>query len=218
MNNVSVGWRQARIFTSDFSHQWYFGLLANFAIPFAKQYPETPFWFTRYTIRHSTGEDNGDTYITELPARFLQPQTNTHFSIRFRFCPAADEEAFLESLFPDPQTGTHWHSHFLSYDALGEFAGVRFCSSPDIARRLRRTNLLVRLLHANCVFVLDAIQLDGGAWRFEPNNEFTNRFSTNPFQSVIHLLSQITGPNGHEPLPLFWRDAANGNYITVASC
>ncbi|MHA3773645.1 hypothetical protein ACXR0O_19085 [Verrucomicrobiota bacterium sgz303538] len=194
-NNISVGWRQARIFTSDFSDHWYFGLLAAFAVPFAAKYPETPFWFTRYNLPKGAGDDN-DTKIDDLPANFLQAPTNTHFSIRFRFCPLTDEEAFLESLF----TASFWRSDFRAYDVLGEFGGSRFCTTTDITSRLRRTKRTVNLLHAHSLFVLDAFN---GTNAFEENSDGQNAFNKSTFLSTLHLFNNVCGTSDGKGFHLY---------------
>jgi hypothetical protein len=213
MNNIYVGWRQVRIFTSDFSDQWYFGLLAAFGIPFAAKYPETPFWFSRYTgNRTNPSDDTADTEISKLQDPYLNA-AQEHRSLRFRFCASSDEEAFLEALF----TAKFWHSGFLPFNALKQFSEGRFGSATDVPRRLKRTNAVARLLHANCLFVLDVLQDHSGTWRFESNGDHLNRFSQNPFQTVIHLLSQVTGPDGHTPLPLYWIDPSTNQRILTAT-
>lgn len=216
MNNISVGWRQTRIFTSDFSEQWYLGLLATFAVPIAERYPETPFWFSRYEC--PLGSDDGDTDIKNLPARFLQPATQRHFSLRFRFCPTSDEEAFLEGLFPDPHTGSHWRSHFLSYDALGEFGGPRFCTSTEIAKRLKRMSILVRLFHANSLFILDSIQTAAGRHSFDVNVDPQNQlFYSTTFFSTVHLLVSVAGLKDSKALPVFWQHPQDPNRFLHAT-
>lgn len=209
--DFSIGWRQVRIFTSDFSDQWYLGILAAFAVPLSNKYPRTAFFFSRYALPINSGDD-GDTKIDQLPPNFLQPKTNNHFSVRLRFCPNSDEEAYLESLF----TATHWHSTFLPYDGFSEFSSGRFCSCADIASRIRRASVLIHLLHTNCLFVLDMMQNNGGKWQFETNADGLNRFCGNSFQSVMHMASQVTGIDGTNPLPLYWHDKATGKYVLTA--
>jgi hypothetical protein len=149
---MNSNWRQVRIFTSDFTDQWYFGLLAAFAVPFATRFPKTPFWFTRYTgDRNNPKDDIEDTEIAKLEAPYLNANQE-HRSLRFRFCPASDEEAFLEALF----TATFWYSGFLSFNILTQFGGSRFCPATDIAARERRAKIVGRLLYAHSLFVLDA--------------------------------------------------------------
>ncbi len=188
MKHISAGWRQSRIFTSDFSPQWYFGLLATFAVPFASKYPDTPFWFTRYRVPKGAGDDN-DTKIDELPADFLQAPANTHCSLRFRFCPAADEEAFLESLF----NASFWRSDFRPFDALNELSGPRFCTATDFTSRLRRTKRLANMLHAHCLFVLDTFNGRDG---FEENLDGQNAFNKSAFLSTLHLFNNVCGTSG----------------------
>jgi hypothetical protein len=198
MNDISVGWRQVRIFTSDFSEQWYFGLLAAFAAPFAERYPETPFWFTRYTaVRGAPNEDKDDTRIEEIQVPYLST-TNEHRSIRFRFQPSSDEEAFLESLF----TAAFWRSDFRGYDVLSEFGGSRFCVSTDINQRMRRTAILAGLFHHNSLLVLHAINQGDGPHQLEINkhNENTDYHST--FVSVHHIVANPMGQTNGARLPL----------------
>jgi hypothetical protein len=204
---MHFNWRQVRIFTSDFSPQWYLGLLARFAVPFATEYPDTPFWFTRYTGDRKLGanDDVADTSPNNLAVPYLNA-AQEHRSIRFRFSPLADEEAFLESR----RTPTFWYSEFLPFNALKNFSEGRFGSSDDVAARKRRAMAVGRLLHTNCRFVLDVLEQDNGVWRFASNADNLNRFSGNPFQTMIHLMSQVMGPDGATPLPLYWRDPANG--------
>jgi len=90
-NDFNGNWRQVRIFTSDFSEQWYYGLLNRFALPLAKKYPNTPLWFTRY----NDPEDRGDTNFKALPINFKSG--DNHCSLRLRFCPSSDEEQFIIS-------------------------------------------------------------------------------------------------------------------------
>ena len=211
MNN---NWRQVRIFTSDFSDQWYFGLLAAFAVPFAAKYPETPFWFTRYTGDRKRGEqdDAADTTIVELKDLYLNA-AQEHRSLRFRFCLFSDEEAFLEALF----TNKFWCSGFLPFNTFVQFGTGRFGSDPDIDSRLKRASAVAQLLYANCLYVLDVFQQRNGAWSFEPSADGLNRFSANTFQTMIHLMAQVMGKNGHEPLPLFWQDPNNQhNFIPTS--
>ena len=211
MNN---NWRQVRIFTSDFGEQWYFGLLAAFAVPLATHYPETPLWFTRYTgDRKKPQDDVDDTDPNELKAPYLNA-AQEHRSIRLRFCPSSDEESFLGALF----TNQFWHSSFLPFNALQAFSTGRFGSATDMPARIKRTTAVANLLHANCRFILDVFQQHNGVWRFEPNGDGLNFVSGNTFQTMIHLMAQVVGKNGHEPLPLFWQDPNNqNNFIPTAT-
>lgn len=200
---MNIGWRQTRIFTSDFSDQWYFDLLTTFVVPFVQKYPETPFWFTRYTdIRNRNGEDISDTEISKLPTHFLKPQTNEHFSLRLRFCSTSDEEAFLVSLFTDK----FWKFDFRNYDVLGEFGSSRFCPSTEISARLKRMSILVRLFHANSLFILDSIVTENGVFRFEENIDSQNKdFYSTTFFSTVHLLVSVAGTKDRKELPVFWQ-------------
>ena len=199
---MNHSWRQVRIFTSDFTEQWYLELLTTFAVPFAAKYPETPFWFTRYTgDRTNPHDDIADTEIDRLRSPYLNAAQN-HLSLRFRFSPSSDEEAFLEAL----STNRFWFSGFLPFNALQQFSTGRFFADPEIAKRLKRADAVARLLHANCLFTLDMLQQHDGAWRFEPNVDSANFAVGNAFQTMIHLMVQVAGKNAHEPLPLFWRE------------
>jgi hypothetical protein len=210
MNNISVGWRQSRIFTSDFSEQWYFGLLATFAVPFAAKYPETPFWFTRYNLPKGAGDDN-DTKIEDLPANFLQDKSNCHFSLRFRFQPSSDEEAFLESLF----TASFWRSDFRAYDVLGEFGGSRFCPAIDINARVKRTKLTAQLLYAHCLLVLDAFN---GKNAFEENLDGQNAFNKSTFLSTLHLFNNVCGTSNGKGFDLYAFDRSLDDQPPFRGC
>ncbi len=209
MNDLSTNWRQLRIFTSDFSAQWYVGLLATFVIPFAKKYPETPLWFTRYTgIRNTLGEDVADTDINALSFPYLvqdHQQQLHHSSLRFRFRVVTDEEIFLKSLLDSK----FWWSGFLDFKAYENLSEGRFGSSIDTSARSRRANAVINLLDANCRYALDLLQENNGKWSFERNSDSLNRFSGNPFQTMAHLLLQIMGKNEVEPLPLYWSDPSH---------
>ncbi|MES2467480.1 MAG: hypothetical protein V4675_09285 [Verrucomicrobiota bacterium] len=196
MQPTDIGWRQVRIFTSDFSAKGYFGLLTTFAKAFAEKYPETPFWFSRYALR--VGVDDADTDISALPPTFLHP-LDLHFSIRFRFRPAGDEEIFLESLFGP----TFWRSDFRIYDVLGELGSERFCPNPDLQNRLRRVALLSRLLHSHCLFLLDTIGPDS---TFEVNGHEQNHFYKSTFLSTLHLFNNVVGQSGGEGFNLYALD------------
>ncbi len=197
----AIGWRQSRIFTSNFSAQWYFDILANVVLPFSQQFPDSPFFFTRYVVPRG-GPDDGDTDINQLPANFLQntSEGNIHRSIRLRFCAAGAEEASLEQLIR--ANAAYWYHDFRHYDVLGEFGGPRFCPSSDISFRMRRTQLLGSLLHTNSLFVLHSMQQNGGNWAFERNTHQENRPFDATFISVLHLLNQPSGKNDGKKLPL----------------
>ena len=196
MQTTDIGWRQVRIFTSDFSAKSYFGLLTTFAKAFAERYPETPFWFSRYAS--AAGADDGDTDIGALPPKYLHLQ-KMHFSIRFRFCPRSDEEIFMETLFGD----TFWRSDFRMYDILNDLGSERFCPSPDLAKRLRRVALLSRLLHAHCLFLLDTLGPDS---TFELNRHEQNRFYKSTFLSTLHLFNNVVGQSGGDGFHLYAMD------------
>lgn len=212
-SSMNHNWRQVRIFTSDFTEQWYLGLLTTFAVPFAAKYPETPFWFTRYTGKRThPSDDIADTEIGSLSSPYLDA-AQSHLSLRFRFSPSSDEKTFLESL----STSRFWYSGFLPFNAFQQFSSGRFCADPETAKRLKRADAVARLLHANCLFTLNMLQQHNDAWRFEPNADSANFAVGNAFQTMIHLMTQITGKNAHEPLPLFWQDPNTPqNFIPAA--
>lgn len=183
---MNTNWRQVRIFTSDFSDQWYFGLLRAFVVPFAARYPATPFWFTRYTgDRNDPNDDGADTRIADLQAPYLNA-AKEHCSLRFRFCPSCDEEAFLEALF----TATFWYSSFLPFNLITQFGGSRFCPATDITARERRATLLGQVLYAHSLFVLDAFN---GNDAFEENLDQLNAFNKSTFLSTLHLFNNVCG-------------------------
>lgn len=204
-----IGWRQSRIFTSDFGAQWYFNILANVVVPFAHQFPNTPFFFSRYQVPF--GQDDGDTNINELPPNFLENTANgqVHRSIRLRFCPSATEEAALKELIE--ANAVYWHYDFRAYDVLGEFGGSRFCPSFDISFCLRRTHLLGSLLYINSLFVLHSMRQVGENWTFERNTHEQNRPFDATFISVLHMLNQPCGQNNGEKLPILIPDPQHPN-------
>ncbi|MBE7157165.1 MAG: hypothetical protein INR62_01795 [Rhodospirillales bacterium] len=208
MNNP---WRQVRIFTSDFSDQWYFGFLQAFAVPFASRYPETPFWFTRYTgNRNDPNDDKDDTQITDLRSPFLSTSQD-HRSLRLRFCPAADEESFLDTLF----TAKFWRSGFLPFDSLGQLGGSRFCSSTIPAARERRATLLAQSLCAHSRYVLDAFN---GTDAFEENLDQENSFNKSAFTSTLHLYNNVCGTSDGNKFPLYILDIDSGSGNIRAGC
>lgn len=209
MHSTDIGWRQVRIFTSDFSAKGYFGLLTTFPKALAERYPETPFWFSRYAS--PAGTDEGDANLSALPAKFLHPQ-NLHLSIRLRFLPRSDEEAFLETLFGD----AFWRSDFRFYDVLSDLGSDRFCPSPELPNRLRRVALLSRLLHAHCLFLLDTIGPDS---TFELNGHEQNRFYKSTFLSTLHLFNNVVGQSGGNNFNLYALDkplnSPDLNYVAI---
>ena len=201
-------WRQVRIFTSDFSNQWYLGLLSKFVLGLAKSYPATPIWFTRYT-----GGDTGDTNFSSLPSQFTRgPNREDHLSIRLRFCPISDEEDFIKSKIDS----SFWWSDFRDYDALDTFSKERFGDERSEEYKVKRAKSTADLLCANCRYVLNLLEDGGGT--FETNGDINSEFTGNSFQTMIHLMSQVMGKNGYDPLPLFWQDPKNPHrFISTAS-
>ena len=213
MNNITENWRQVRIFTTDFSPQYYFTLLSHFVVPFHTKYPETVFWITRYDAPNGT--DNADTKINELPARFIQPGDNKVFSLRLRFQPASNEEAFLEGLFPDPANGKFWRSHFDSFKPLEAFGDDRrFCTAVEPAEKSHRANLLAHLFYYNSLFILDSFKHAANPPQFEENNHpphNTDYHTT--FASVIHILANPTGQTNGTKLPLMLLHPTNQQMV-----
>lgn len=185
-------WRQVRIFTSDFSDQWYYGLLNTFVLPLAKKYPNTPLWFTRYT-----GQDEGDTFFAALPPSFKSG--GDHRSIRLRLCPSSDEEQYVASL----SNQAYWWSDFRDFDAMEAFSSGRFGDARNVGYRIRRASVTASLLCANCRYVLTLLE-DGGGCSFESNSDINSRFTGNSFQTMVHLMSQIMDSSNGQPLPLWW--------------
>ena len=196
-----LGWRQVRVFTREFSHQWYFDLLHSVVRPFSEKFPGVPFWFTRYSsVRGAPGEDRADTDIEKLPPEFLTPgDQRVHFSLRMRFAQTQGEEAFLRDRTSSPR---YWFSSFLDYSVLGEFGGERFCPARDIDARLRRTEILARMFHQNCLLILDTMRHEQDGWVFEDNPHDQNTDYHSSFVSVAHICANVYGQRSGDRLPI----------------
>lgn len=200
LSEIGFGWRQVRIFTSNFSHEGYLNLLGDIVQPFASCSPQCRFFFTRYVVE--LGKDDGDTKIEELHKSFLHPYGNTHvhWSVRLRFSACSAAESFLHQKII-PSEG-YWMSDIRNYDVLGEFGGERFCPSIEIRIRYERTKILTDLLSANSQFLLHTLGKTGDEWRFETNNNSENNLYKSTCESVYHLLWNAVGQDNGEPIPL----------------
>lgn len=184
MIDISTGWRQVRIFTQDFTPNWYFGLLRTFCIPFAQKYPDTYFWFSRYgDQRGRQGEDTDDTDISQIPLTHLNPQ-KFHLSIRLRFRPISDEEDFLTGL-----TGSFWWSDIRDFDAIWHFGPKygRFYSGAGDG--ITRASLVSHTLCSNSRLVLDSLTPAG----FEINHFDYNALYQSHFLSMLHMFANVYG-------------------------
>ena len=191
MIDISTGWRQVRIFTSDFSQDWYFGLLRKFCVPLVEQHPDLYFWFSRYLCPLEVDKD--DCHPTLIPANFLQNGIQASIRIRFR--------GLDETFFGEPSDKFFW-SDIRDYDAefyLGSGFG-RFCAKDY--KGTQRVSLVSHVLCANSRLVLDSFGDDG----FETSDFDYNSINKSYFTSMHHMANNIYGV-GFEPIHLYTSSA-----------
>jgi hypothetical protein len=187
-------WSQTRVFSDDFSQQWFFRFLNELVIPFRNNFPGSPFWFTRY--RCPENFDIGADELNELRRRSGFIQSNQHISLRFRFASDNDKRKFLKD---EIGSRSHfWTKGIETYDFTKGFAEPRFSASE----RLERAKLVANLFHSNCLLILDLFEHGNGNYEVSTHN--LNVFCGNPGQSVLHILANVYGRNDSSPVPLYW--------------
>jgi|GEM_PF-5034410 len=203
-------WRQVRIFSSIFSSQWYLHLLKSVVIPFSEAYPTTVFWFTRYECDANRPEmdDRGDTDFLALPTTHLAQGKNN--SVRLRFMPCANEEAFLIGII----NTSFWYSSFLDHNELREFGSPRFCASSRVIDQSYRADIISKLLYAHCLFVLDCIRDENGQVEFEQLQDAT-RPDLDSFQGIHHLMWNVLGMKHGDIWPTLRLSPANKTFYPI---
>ena len=203
-SQIPLAWRQVRIFTRNFTDQWYFDLLATFVRPFAEQFLNTAFFFSRYACEE--GQAHSDTDMNQLPADYWLVlggnRKRRHLSLRLRFAADQEVETFLRDRLRLEAKG-FWHHSFLNYDALGGLGGVRFYPGQDEAGKLQRVDLVGTLLYANAKLVLHSMRHNGSKWSFEENSHAENTDHKITSASIIHMINNPAGLVNGSPIPLY---------------
>ena len=204
---IPFGWRQARIFTQNFTDGWYLDFLCSVVIPFHQKFPETPFFITRYeSVSGATNEDKSDTRIADLPPAYLNPANNAHRSLRLRYAVLGDEEAFLDQQIDRTK---YWLFDFSGYGLLDGVGGGRFCTSTALADRKKRAEIFAQILWHHSRLVLDTVINPAGAAEFEVNKDANNTDHETVFATELHLLKNSTATKQTLSLPVILLSRAN---------
>ena len=77
-----------------------------------------------------------------------------------------------------------------------EFRGQRWIAPERTGKSTfdedKRAELILRCLHATCVLFIDSLIKDGGNWRLERNAYLKENPCGNSFESLLHLISNIS--------------------------
>ena len=208
---TQLKWYQVRIFfpaqsenDTESTHNWSIEVLGNVVKQYLRKYPDTDFWFTKY---HCTLEMDG--YQSEgLPDNYINKSSKFTRSIRFRFKPKNKRRIkYLENLLK--QSDVYWYSGIHSYDHYGDLCDSRFSKPLDTKKeRLRRGNLVQKLLEYNSRLILDCVYFNEEyhCFQLEKNINPNNTAFGNISRSLTHL---IVNPwiNSHSTaLPIYGID------------
>jgi len=191
-------YRQTRIFVpyqipfdSEF---WAETVVGGVIVPSIKEFPELEwFWFSRYDCPADV--DSADCDIGAIPDGFINPQTKTFRSIRFRYSlPDSTSDNFEKSCRTYLGQLNCWISDFRDYNFIGDLGGDRHLGgerSQD--RRLRRAQLIAELYCLISRLIMDALigPDEYGRFRLEKNDSRENPLGSS-FESIHHLFCNIT--------------------------
>lgn len=201
---MKPGWKQIRLFSneveySSYTHFWSLNILGNVIRPMVMEYPRMKFWFTNYYCDLNTDGDNAD----GLPEEFIDGNTKLTKSVRFRFLPTNREQiAFLKNLIKERED-FHWYCGVEDYDHYNDLCGPRFVESTKKSERLKRGNLVQKLLECNCRLILMSLINGTLGWRLETNSNSNNKAFGNISRSITHLLINPWKDSNAMSLPIY---------------
>ncbi len=198
-------WRSVRIFARNpaLPSQWSLALLGLFVKPFATQFPETPFFMSRYGSEDGVGPGK-DPASVPLPADCLVQSggKSYHFSIRFRFVSGGPEETYVLGLlaqhaglvFPEPMDD-YKPMEFAEHRAFAAFNPAL----PADPVRAERAHIVGQFLWWNARLVLHALQQTAaGGWQYEVNGN-NGVLAQSSFWYAMHMTKNFYGEtNGNQ--------------------
>jgi|GEM_PF-3137993 len=197
--------RQVRIFASSGQPDeegWAESIIGNIIKPvIAKFGDRIPlFWFSRYAILMPDREepteeelnDIGDCAFWKIPKECRVPG-KFHRSIRFRFSVENNSKKQVEDFIVyKVASSTACISGIIEYSSLVDLGGDRF-AGPSCQDTRGRSILVFKYLNSICRLVLDYLYKNRDIYKIEENDQLNLNPDKTAFQSLHHLLCNITG-------------------------
>jgi hypothetical protein len=178
-----------------YGENWVEQVLGTIVRPLHEQYKDDIrwTWVTRYAGQYNP---SAPPYGYELPEQYHANGGYRYILLRVSIKDESKESLHDQAIQLARTAGCFTNPNgWINYDVRGDLGNDRFVrADAGLEDRARRAQLIAYFIDATVKLMLDSIiQTDDGRWILEPNAHHVQNPEGSFFQSVHHLLCNLTG-------------------------